>query len=66
MIRLDLAEILRIRKLDWNDGGGGRRRGVGKKEKGRRGGILLCNVLIQYKMIFVECYIDAYKLMCFS
>ena len=29
-IGLDLAEILRISKLDWHDGGGG-------KEKGRRG-----------------------------
>ena len=28
-IRLDLAEILRIRKLDWHDGGG-------EGEKGRR------------------------------
>ena len=28
-IQLDLAEILRISKLDWRDGGG-------KKEKGRR------------------------------
>ena len=35
-----MAEILRISKLDWRDGG--------KKEKGRRrGGILLCNGLIQ-------------------
>ena len=38
-IRLDLAEILRISKLDWRDRGGeegekGRRRGEGKK-KGR-------------------------------
>ena len=32
-ISLDLAEILRISKLDWRDGGG-----EGKKEKGRRGG----------------------------
>ena len=39
-IGLDLAEILRISKLDWHDGGEG--------EKGRReeGGILLCNGLI--------------------
>ena len=37
-IRLYLAEILRIRKLDWCDGGGGKGR--------RRGGILLCNGLI--------------------
>ena len=35
-IRLDLAEILRIRKLDWCDGEEGR----------RRGGILICNGLI--------------------
>ena len=41
MIRLVLAEILRISKLDWRDGGGK------KKEKGRRSeGILLCNGLI--------------------
>ena len=40
-IQLDLAEILRISKLDWRDGGGkkGRRRR-------RRGGILLCNGLM--------------------
>ena len=38
-IGLDLAEILRISKLDWREGGEG--------EKGRRrGGILLCNGLI--------------------
>ena len=34
-IRLDLAEILRISKLDWRDGGGGgkneRRRGEGEE-----------------------------------
>ena len=37
-IQLDLAEILRIRKLDWHDRGGG---------EGWRGeGILLCNGLI--------------------
>ena len=41
-IRLDLAEILRISKLDWRDGGKGR-----EGEKGRRrGGILFCNGLI--------------------
>ena len=41
-IGLDLAEISRISKLDWCDGGGkkGRRRR-------RRGGILLCNGLIR-------------------
>ena len=40
-IGLDLAEILRISKLDWRDGEEG--------EKGRRrGGILLCNGLIKY------------------
>ena len=38
-IRLDLAEILRISKLDWRDGGGekgekGRRRGE-REKKGR-------------------------------
>ena len=38
-IQLDLAEILRISKLDWHD----REEG---EEKGRRGGILLCNGLI--------------------
>ena len=42
-IGLDLAEILRISKLDWHDGGG---EGKKEKEKGRRGGILLCNGLI--------------------
>ena len=42
-IPLDLAEILRIRKLDWRDGGG---EGKKEKEKGRRGGILLCNGVI--------------------
>ena len=36
-IRLDLAEILRISKLDWRDGGG---------KEGRKGGIVLCNGLI--------------------
>ena len=50
-IGLDLAEILRISKLDWRDGGGeegeeGRRRGEGEKKGRRRGGILLCNGLI--------------------
>ena len=39
-IGLDLAEILRISKLDWRDGEGK------EKEKGRRGEILLCNGLI--------------------
>ena len=38
-IGLDLAEILRISKLDWHDGEGKKK----EKEKGRRGGILLCN-----------------------
>ena len=43
-IGLDLAEILRISKLDWRDGGEG--------EKGRRrGGILLCNGLMEYIVI---------------
>ena len=37
-IRLDLAEILRISKLDWHDGEGGGKEG--------RGGILLCNGLV--------------------
>ena len=42
-IRLDLAEILRISKLDWRDGGGKNgRKGV----KGRSEGILLCNGLM--------------------
>ena len=40
-IRLDLAEILRISKLDWRDGGEGE-----KKGRRRRGGILLCNGII--------------------
>ena len=35
-IRLDLAEILRISKLDWRDGGGGEEEG--EKKKGRREG----------------------------
>ena len=41
-IGLDLAEILRISKLDWHDGEG--------KKKGRRSreGILLCNGLINF------------------
>ena len=43
----DLAEILRISKLDWHDG----RR---KKEKGRRG-ILLCNGLM-YKQYILCTY----------
>ena len=38
-IRLDLADILRISKFDWRDGGG-------EGEKGTRGGILLCNGLM--------------------
>ena len=38
-IQLDLAEILRISKLDWRDGG---EEGKGR----RREGILLCNGLI--------------------
>ena len=42
-IGLDLAEILRISKLDWRDGEG--------EEKGRRGGILLCNGLIVFFQI---------------
>ena len=40
-IRLDLAEILRIRKLDWHDRGGGE-----EGKKGRMEGILLCNGLM--------------------
>ena len=35
-IGLDLAEILRISKLDWRDGGGGEEEG--EKKKGRREG----------------------------
>ena len=38
-IGLDLADILRISKLDWHDG-------EGEKKGRRRGGILLCNGLI--------------------
>merc|ERR1711867_367537 len=41
-IGLDLAEILRISKLDWCDGGG--------EEGRRRGGILLCNGLMWYML----------------
>ena len=37
-IGLDLAEILRISKLDWHDGGEGK-----KKGRRKRGGILLSN-----------------------
>ena len=45
-IRLYLAEILRISKLDWCDGGG-KEKGRGEEGKGRRrGGIVLCNSLI--------------------
>ena len=43
-IRLDLAEILRINKLDWHDGG--EEEGEKKEGRRRRGGILLCNGLI--------------------
>ena len=43
-IGLDLAEILRISKLDWRDGGEGEE--GEKKGRRRRGGILLCNGLI--------------------
>ena len=39
-IGLDLADILRISKLDWRD------RGEEVKKGRRRGGILLCNGLI--------------------
>ena len=42
MIGLDLAEILRISKLDWREGGG-----EGGEKGRRRGGILLCNGLIK-------------------
>ena len=42
-IGLDLAEILRISKLDWRDGEGEKKE---KKGRRRRGGILLCNGLI--------------------
>ena len=44
-IRLDLAEILRISKLDWRDGGGEGKKGR-REGEGERGGILLCNGLI--------------------
>ena len=40
-IGLDLAEISRISKLDWRDGGEEE-----EGEKKGRGGILLCNGLI--------------------
>ena len=33
-IRLDLAEILRISKLDWRDGGGGGKKGRRRGEEG--------------------------------
>ena len=47
-IGLDLAEILRISKLDWRDGGGE------EGEKGR-GGILLCNGLMHKNIIHIQC-----------
>ena len=34
-IRLDLAEILRISKLDWRDGGGEGKKG--RREEGKKG-----------------------------
>ena len=51
-IGLDLAEILRISKLDWRDGGGE------EGEKGRRrGGILLCNgLIIKYLSLRVKSF----------
>ena len=41
-----MAEILRISKLDWCDGGGGKKEGIRR----RRGGILLCNgiIMVEY------------------
>ena len=45
-IGLDLAEILRISKLDWRDGGGEE----GEKGWRRRGGILLCKGLMVSKI----------------
>ena len=50
-IGLDLAEILRTRKLDWRDGEGEKK---GREEEGkgrRRGGILLCNGLISIQLV---------------
>ena len=54
-IRLDLAEILRISKLDWRDEGGKKGR-----RKRRRGGILLCNGLMficLFVFLFVELFV---------
>ena len=48
-IGLDLDEILRISKLDWHVGEGG-------KKEGRRGGILLCNGLMN--VIMTRAYIS--------
>ena len=48
-IGLDLAEILRISKLDWRDGGG--ERGEEGEKGRRRGGILLCNGLIMWELL---------------
>ena len=42
-----MAEILSISKLDWRDG-------EGEGEKGRWGGILLCNGLIMGKKCDIE------------
>ena len=47
-IRLDLAEILRISKLDWHDGGEGEKKGRREGEGKEKGGILLCNDLILF------------------
>ena len=46
-IRLDLAEILRISKLDWHDG-------EGEGKKGRREGIPLCNGLIVLSVVLIS------------
>ena len=58
-IGLDLAEILRISKLDWCDGGGEGE----KKERRRRGGILLSNgfVLIKSATMWI-CNVSIYNL----
>ena len=56
-IQPDLAEI-RIRKLDWRDGG--------KKKKRRRGGILLCKGLILGKLQTMKKHVEICKTMFYS
>ena len=56
-IGLDLAEILRISKLDWRDGG----EEEGEKEgRRRRGGILLCNLSKYSGLHIIIVYVYTY------